>query len=334
MTNRNNQTGLADDGIEAVLRRAAPRPAPPAEDEHAIREAVRAEWQAVVRERKRSSRTRYFALAASMLVAIAIAFTMLGSPRVDTPAVAQIDKSVGAIYLLGDRAELVELADIETVAAGQAIQTGDGAALGLVMTNGGSLRIDENTRVEFRNSETVYLQRGRLYFDSAGGETTLVIETDHGSVTHLGTRYMAASGDDALIVSVREGRVRVDGRYYDETAGAGVQLAFRGSARPVSVNLPAWGGAWSWAEAMAPGIDLSGRSADEFLQWVARETGFAIEYADADAERVAKEAMLRGSVETDPRTALRLRMMTTDLVYEFVPDRGAIVIRLGGSAAP
>lgn len=330
MTNRSNETRPADDAVEAVLRRAAPRPAPPVEDERIVREAVRAEWQAVVGQRRRASRVRYFALAASVLVAVAAAFTMLLPPQIDAATVARIDKSAGTIYLLGDRSELVELADVATIAAGQVIQTGAGAALGLLLDGDASLRVDENTRIEFAAADKVFLHRGRLYFDTAGSDAALVVDTEHGSVTHLGTQYMAASDSDTLVVSVREGLVQIDGRYHDDTAAAGERLEFRGSSRPVSVNVPAWGSAWTWAEHMAPGIDLSSLSADDFLRWVGRETGLAIEYADSEAERMAQEASLRGSVESDPRTALRLRMMTTDLHYEFVQERGVIRVRVGG----
>ena len=92
---------------------------------------------------------------------------------------------------------------------GQVVETRTNSALGLVWGSGGSLRLDEDTRLEFIDEKTVFLYRGRVYFDSIHSDgsdsTSLVIKTSQGVVTHIGTQYMASIDGDELIVSVREG---------------------------------------------------------------------------------------------------------------------------------
>ena len=57
-----------------------------------------------------------------------------------------------------------------------------------------------------------------------------------------------------------------------------------------------------------------------------RETGFTVEFATADAEELARETILIGAVESDPRSELRLRMLTVDLDAEFDQSRSVMVI--------
>lgn len=333
MNESGNEPTRRNDPVEALLGQASPRPVPPAEDAAAVRAAVHAEWRSVVAGRRRRSRLTYAAVAASLLAAVTVLVTTLLSGGVQPVPVATIDKSHGTIYLLGNRSERIELAGVATIHSTQVIETGQHSGLGLTWNKGGSLRVDADTRIEFPGETTVFLHRGRIYFDTGvgGSDTALVVDTEHGSITHIGTQYMAAAGRGSLIVSVREGKVRIDGHYHEQTAGAGKQVEIRGSARPIVAELPGHGDAWAWTEAMSPNIDLDNRSAYEFLQWVGRETGHEIVFTGTEAEGIARGARLVGTVQADPRTELRLRMMTTDLEYRFDAANGTIEISMIGS---
>ena len=328
-----DNTVRTEDAVEAILERAAPRPAPPAEDERVIRDAVYAEWQAVTGRHIRRRRMANFAIAATVLVAITVAFNQFRVTEVVPVQVASIDKSHGSIYLLGEQSELRELPDLATVSAGQTIVTGRDAGIGLSWGNGGSLRIDANTRIEFLSTDEVYLRSGRIYFDSRMAAITgsgvataaitgsgvassaLNIETDHGTVTHLGTQYMTYVDDKDLTVSVREGKVAIDGSYRDETASAGQQLTLTGSARPTILDITGYGGDWEWIEPMAPVPQFDGRPVPEFLNWVSRETGLHLEYEGDTAEQLAAATTFFGEVEQRPMLALEFWMQTIDLDY-------------------
>jgi hypothetical protein len=333
---RKEPAACADDGVEALLQQVAPRLAPPIIDERRVREAVRAEWQSVTGRRIVRRRIGHFAIAATVLLALAATFNTFRVVGVAPQQVATISKSHGPIYLLGEQSELHQLLDLTSISAGETIITGGDAGIGLEWHDGGSLRIDANTRVEFQSPNLVYLQSGRIYFDSQmtpliastsenlrepfhkapespHSGPALEFETVHGTVTHLGTRYMTYSDEDTLSVSVRDGKVVVDGQHFDGTAVAGQQLTISGTGRPALANIPGYGGAWEWIEAIAPATQLDGKTVHEFLRWVSYETGLELRFESSLAEQVANAELLRGTVEAEPMNALRVWMMGVDL---------------------
>ena len=66
---RKELAASADDAVEVLLQQAAPRLSPPIVDERLVREAVRAEWQAVTGRRNVRRRIGHFAIAATVLLA-------------------------------------------------------------------------------------------------------------------------------------------------------------------------------------------------------------------------------------------------------------------------
>lgn len=330
-----------DIAVEALLEHAVPRPAPPAEDERIVRDAVQAKWLEATGKRRRIRRVAGFAIAATVVLAIAASFGGIFFAGVAPQQVAAINKSHGAIYLLGEQSELYEMVDLASITVGQTIVTGSGSGLGLIWSNGGSLRIDQNTKIEFTSANSVYLRAGRIYFDStpselaaesgANQQTTFRIETEHGVVTHLGTQYMAYTDRERLSVSVREGRVAVDGRFYDETAEEGEQLTVRGSARPTIVNMQTYGGAWDWIEATSPAASVDGRTVYEFLRWVGRETGLKVEYQSDAAEAIARKGTLKGTVNQKPTKALDFWLQGE--VLDWVIKEGVIKVSASDSAS-
>jgi FecR protein len=338
-----------DDAVEVLLGRAVPRPQPPAGDEMLVRDAVYAEWKSVAGKRRVRRRLVHFGIAATVLLAVAVSFNVFRVTGIVPAQVASIAKSHGSVFVLGSQSELHELTAQTVITSGQTMVTGSDAGIALAWSNGGSLRIDANSRVDFRSADAIYLRQGQVYFDSgqsdvvagiSGGSTPamtaisdsgrpepqLTIETDHGSVTHLGTQFMTYADATTLRVSVREGKVAIDGRYHDETAERGQQLILKGSARPMRVNFKGYGDEWQWVERIAPATQPDGKTVDEFLHWVSRETGLQLAYESATAERLATERLKGslGSIDTQPKDALRLWMMGLDLNWRI--DGGVIYV--------
>jgi hypothetical protein len=325
-----------DKAVEVLLEHALPRPTPPSKDEQEVRAAVQAEWQAITSKRRARTRLTRFAIAASVLLALTATFTLLRDAGIAPVQVATINKSHGSI-LLGNQSQLHDLSDFSAITVGQSIVTDKDAGIGLEWGGGGSLRIDANTRVEFISAEAIYLRSGRIYFDSTPSdliasissgskETKFRIETDHGTVTHVGTQYMTFTSRGELTVSVREGRVSMSSSYHDEMVLEGQQLKVEGSRRASVANFPRHGAAWDWVEQTSPIADVDGRSVDEFLGWVGRETGLQIVYESPEAEQKANSGILRGKVDMDPRSALAFRMMGEDLDWHI--DGGTIRVSL------
>ncbi len=309
--------------VEALLGQASPRPAPPAGDAARVRQAVRAEWQAITRRRSVRRSTMQFAMAASLLLALAAVINISRVTEVTPVEVAAVDKSFGSVYLLDKESRLVSLGDLPNISAGQVIETGADAGIGLVWGRGGSLRVDSRTRVEFVSADAIHLVRGRVYFDALTDDAAMTVDTAHGSVTHVGTQYMVAADRKSLAVSVREGRVQIDGDYYDESIGAGYQVQIAGRERPVIANIATYGKSWQWVELIAPAAHLRGKTIDEFLVWVSHETGLELKY-EGRAEAIAQNEKFVGTVDKPPREELRLRMLTTNLGYRI--DAGTITV--------
>ncbi len=322
--------------VEELLGRASPRPMPPAEVERCVREAVHAEWQAVSGRRVMRRRIMTLAAAAAVVLAVAMMFNTLRTGVVEAPRVATVEKSFGSVYILGEQSELREMRDRFELSAGQTVVTGSKSGIGLTWESGGSLRIDQNTRIEIVSASNIRLQSGRVYFDSkpseliagisagsietsvastGSGRTTaeFEIETPHGVVRHIGTQYMTYVDNALLSVSVREGQVSIDGLRFSETAVEGQQLTVAGDNRPTVVNFSGHGDSWQWIEATSPAANLDGRSVFEFLSWVCRETGLRLKFDGDAAEQLARSAQLRGTVDTEPRNALRLYAGSVDL---------------------
>ena len=257
------------------------------------------------------------------MIALAAVITFQALNVTAPPAVtfAGVDKIHGPAYRLGADAELVRLQTDETLTAGQVVVAHEQAGIGLRWRSNGSLRLDENTRLEIVSADEVFLHSGRVYFDSqavtagASVPATLAVSTPHGVVRHVGTQYMADVAGTTLSVSVREGTVVIDGRLFDGSASRGQQLSVSGDGRPVITNISPFSTAWQWVEATAPRIDVDGMSTWEFLQWVGRETGLEVRFASAEAEKIARRGKLKGRVNADPRTELRIRMLGEDLGY-------------------
>lgn len=316
------------DALDDLLRHAQPRPVPAPEDMAAVRAAVRNEWQAITGRRIVRRRIMQFAIAATVVLGAFITLNMSQRPSGIPVTVATIEKSTGPIYLLGESAELRPTNNIDTVMAGQTIVTGADATLALAWGNGGSVRIDERTRVRFDSDESLFVEVGRVYFDSkgsliagidAGGVTRLSIRTEFGELQHLGTQYMAAVARDSLVVSVREGRVGVDGRFYDETILAGQQGTWAGRQRPNVLSISRSGPAWEWVGRTTPAADVDGKTLHEFLSWVCREMGLDVRF-EGETEAIAHDAILKGRIDTVPAEALRLRLATAALEYRIEGD--------------
>lgn len=320
----------ADDALERLLKAAPPRPVPSSADAAAVRSAVHAEWRQLTGRRRRRRQVVAYALAASVLVGVFAVLNTLRLTPTEAAQVATIEKSFGPVYLLGESAELAAMPNLATVLSGQTLATGNGAGIALSWGQGGSLRIDENTRVEFTAADSVYLRSGRVYFDAtphgllaAAESPAFGIHSDHGRVEHIGTQFMAQVEPRALTVSVREGEVAISGHLHDYRASAGEQVSIIEGRRPAVLRIAPFGERWSWVARTSPEVDVDGRSLREFMAWATRELGLELVFEDG-AEQIAADAVLRGSVDAEPEVALRQRLATAAFTYRI--DGGVIYV--------
>ena len=319
-----------DDEVEQLLRRSAPRPVPAASELAAAKAAIRTEWIEANRRRSRRRSMAGFGIAASLLAGVMAIYTTSRVPAPELP-VATIERAMGSVNVLGEGSTLLPVASSDVLRAGQTLVTESDTGVSLAWAGGGSVRVDENTRLQL-GAQGVLLERGRLYFDSESIDSPIpgdqrspqfAIETSYGRIEHVGTQYMAAVDSDALVVSVREGEVAVTGGTYDQRVGSGQQATFSGRQRPVVIAVNRSGAAWAWASRVSPAAHMDGRSLHDFLIWVTRELGLDVVF-EGDTESVARNAILKGNIDAGPRDALRLRLATAALDWRI--EDGVIYI--------
>ena len=320
------QEHRSERALEELLGKAEPRQLPPKQDEEMIRQAVRAEWDQVTNRRIRIRRVTQYALAASVLLAVFASLNVLQGPfdgnRLEQ--LAHIEKQFGVITLLEN---------------GQAVETGAESGLTLAWNDGGSLRLDENTHVEFESGSELYLRSGQIYFDSMPSgiptvvtdpdKARLTIRTDAGLVRHYGTQFITRINGDQLSVLVREGRVSVEGTHVNETATVGQKLTVTRNGQIFVYDVEVTGGNWKWIEKTSPSFALDNRPIIEFLTWVSRETGQPLRFESESAEQVVRTEDLRGVVEMEPSRALRIFMQSVAVSWRI--EEGVIVIGDGGT---
>ena len=177
--------------------------------------------------------------------------------------------------------------------------------------------------VVFEAENQIYLQQGRIYFDSEEGPLStrpasanavdLRVRTDHGVLRHLGTQYMTSVNADELVVSVRDGIVSIVGAV-TATAPAGKQYAISGAGE-LSIDDTNGVDDWEWLETSTPAVSLNGSTALRALAWVSRESGRQIVYED-NAELIASTSYLRGLPDPmvlEPTRAMPIFMSMVDL---------------------
>ena len=288
------------DAIARVLRLAGERPAAPAARSARIRSAVHAHWSAEVHTARR---TRTVLWVAVSLAAAAVLVVVFGrgwqSPAVrpseTEQTIATLLRAEGQVRALGDGV----LSIGARLAPGTDLETGDDGRAALSLADGSSVRLDSRTRVWLLSGPVLALDRGAIYIDSGSRRTprsALEVRTRLGLVRDLGTQFEVRLQDGGLRLSVREGLATLlrDDRSFAAPAGTRLLVGTQGTVETHA--MPIQGPDWDWVLSIAPAFDLEGRTLGEYLDWVSRETGWRVEFADPTVARDASTIILHGSV--------------------------------------
>jgi hypothetical protein len=246
-------------------------------------------------------------------------------PAVTAPLVASVERLEGAVETgAGSR-----LAVGSGVVAGTEIATGEGQ-LALRLASGGSLRVAARSRVVIVSGDEAALVAGIVYFDSEdrrrGAE--FAVTTELGRIRDVGTQFFVQldESEQRLEVGVRNGRVILARGGDSSSAAVGERLVATSSADAVRrESVATFGAEWEWAERLAPPFDTDGRTVDAFLDWFAAQTGRTIVFADAAAERLARDDVLNGSIDREPLQKLAAVDALTDLAFALEGER--VVVR-------
>lgn len=274
------------------------------------------------------------AVAAAALLLIGVRLTVRDDPvsRGPAQAVATIEVLSGAARLLPSEhaAEPALLQVGDGIREGDGVDTMSGGLAALRLAGGASVRIDRGTRLRLISDITMVLDEGTIYVDSgkARGDRSLEVRTPLGVARDVGTRFEVRFNGSAVRVRVRDGLVRLAQNRQSHDAGPGDELTIDGEGRVGRRIVPLHGADWAWAAVLARPFELEGRSVREFVDWIARENGWQVRFADAAVERKAQTTTLHGSIQgLTPQEALSAVLPTSGVEHRL--ENGILRIRLG-----
>jgi ferric-dicitrate binding protein FerR (iron transport regulator) len=309
-----------DDSLEALLRQVGGRDEPAPDVAATIRTAVHAEWLAVVDEARRARRRWMLALAASVLgvlFAVGLVFKVVLTPAPQIATVAYVD---GRVLVQDQSTSLGQILQQDEV-----VQTDAHSHAALQLGPDLSVRMDVDTAVKLVAADRMKLEHGALYIDSRG-QTPLLVDTDVGTVRHLGTQYQVRTLGAEIEVSVREGKIEVNNGRGSNTANAGERLRVTAQGDVSRAAISRGDASWSWVTQAAPVPDIENETLADFLDWVASETGREVLYASPGVRELANSIHLHGSIRgLDLDTALSVVLQTTELRRDTTKDEAIVI---------
>ena len=330
---RDPNPDASDTALEQILVKHLATKALDAEALTRVRAAVQDAWEETARPTappRTQGPARNWVSWAGMAVAASVLAAVIGLFLVGQPAGER--EVIGSLARARDGTIEVDKRFFRhrTLAAGDAVHVGDhftagGAAL-ILLTQGGTLRVADGSVIAVASASELQLRRGTLYVDKPSGVPSagrLHVMTRAGLVEHVGTEFEVFSDDRIVRIRVREGQVRFFGAKGAQLAPAGTELVAASDGQVTRQSVPTYGRDWQWTVALAPEFAVEGRSLSDYLEWISRELGRTVVFADARARAHAQRTILHGPVRS-PATldALAEILSSTSLMYEL--DDGVI----------
>lgn len=289
------------DDIAVLVRLAGKRRAVPPVRAERVREAARTEWRQVVRRRSRARRLWTAAgltAAAVLILAAALGLFPRGTsaPVDDGPIV--VESVIGQVWTREASSARRSLGPGDALRAGSELLTADGGRAAIRLGSGHSVRIDTSTSLRLVDAASLALDRGAIYVDSGpAGAGEVKVVTPFGVVREIGTQFEVRLEERLLRVRLREGAVVVRRGSRSHEVVEGHELTWSSDGVLSRGELSPHGPEWTWIAGVTPMLDLEGRTARTFLNWVARERGLRLAFADERVARAAGETVLSGTTE-------------------------------------
>ncbi len=320
------------DPVAGLIRLAGPGDPVPENAIRRARRAVHGAWSETVQQQRRKTRA-VWAVAASVLLVVST--LVLSRPGWDwlfgpkqTVAVLESVTGTGLRPSRGPTTSLETSKPAvlgEELRAGDTVATADGRAA-LRLSGGASLRLDAHTRLTWIADQELRLESGAVYVDSGPQDAQITIHTSLGTVRDIGTQFEARLDGADLRIRVREGEVEVLKGRRRSVAKRGTEMTVEegGEVRRDAVELH--GEPWLGYQSVAPSFELEGATLADYLRWLARETGWTLDFSEPALAVEAKSVVLHGSIHGVPVEETPLVVLPTCRLVG-VPSDGVFAIR-------
>jgi len=285
---------IDDEEMGRWIQTARPRHAVPIERMMRAKSIARVSWKGRVRKRNWKSWTYRVGTAAAIAVLLALILQQRSlPPNAGQSPAAFVERIEGDVRTLEGPVQ-----PGASIPNGGDLKTGPEGYAGLQLQSGGFLRLSTSTQLRFISSNRIFLRRGTIYLDSGPRKVlhALQIETEVGLVKEIGTQFQVTQGAESVELRVREGQVTLETGSDRQTAVKGIELIAMKDKSIVSQSIPVYGQEWDWILKVSPAFSVEGRTLDEYLEWVSRETGLKIWYADESLAKSAPQIILHGSI--------------------------------------
>jgi ferric-dicitrate binding protein FerR (iron transport regulator) len=332
MTTVQREPESNDASIEELLRAVGARNEPSPEASQEVMSAVHAEWRDIVQQRRQQQRVVAWRIAAGVALAVLIstfAYRFMAPEATQVASIAHVD---GRLLASNEDAAPETRASGQFIRVGDTVQTDAQSRAAVSFPDGLSLRLDHDTRLIVDDTDRITLAAGAIYIDAPSGSASnadaLTVNTRAGSVKHVGTQYEVRTQADAMLISVREGRVMVTNSTSSNTGEAGQVLRLSTTGELTRSMLAATDPYWQWTQQAAPAFNIENQSLAAFLQWIARETGRHVVYSSPQAEAAATGVKLRGSIAGLDADAALAAVLSTTQFRRYQTDAAEIGIEL------
>ena len=315
---KQSDMNTGDDNLARLLRLAGPRPEPSPEVTAEVYDSVRAAWAARGRRRSRLRYVLQGAVAASLIAVVAVLLWPASVERPVTVAIGNVQQVAGAVSANVDGAWR-SLHSGDEFSTGMPLRTNTAAGLGLQLGNGASVRLAADTRLVFETAQRLRLEQGRVYVDTAGARPGAQYEvmTNTGVIRNLGTQFEVYSDGERTRVRVRGGEVVLDTAAESLHARRGEALLADRAGRIERSRFPSDDPQWQWVQELAPPFETNDSRVIDLVDWVARETGREVVFADARARNAAAATRISGSITgLAPEQVMATALATTRLQAE------------------
>ena len=251
-------------------------------------------------------------MAASVAIVVAAGLFQF---QIETPeSIASIDGSINSVEIYSNGGWEVLAQD--SLPGASRVRTGNNAYLSLTLATGMNIRLDQNSEISLKEVDTLNLKNGSVYVDSYGHRpgAGFVVNTEFGSANDIGTQFAVSAHEDGWNIQVREGAVLIHDGGVNTQLELGDRLDISANYVMETTKLEPDDASWIWAENVSPHFVIEGRSLNDYLDWMSRETGTKVSFRTELARSAAKRTILHGSIEgLPPGESLRVVLLTTEL---------------------
>lgn len=279
---------------------------------------------------RKKQRSRLFYLGYAMTAVLAISLYMF-YPKADG-LMLHTAKLIGTVHYVDEQGVDQLLTTNTTISENMVVKT-DLGRVQFQLADGSALFLNRETQLTVTGPDSIYLTQGGLYLDTdraPDANIPLAIETDMGTVQHIGTRYQVIYEQD-LAVQVRNGEVLIatsDGEEYRVQQGR--ESVISADRSYVEKDLQDTETNWQWVDQVENHFDIEGKTYAEFVTWYQETSGKRVRYADQATRLYAERTPLSGNInDLDPDQAFVLlteaagltqRLENTTVVVSFPSD--------------